>query len=154
VKRLLFLFLLASVRLSAATIVATGSWSMSLGTSDLLGGAGTNLPSTVTSTSSIITVDVTNAPLVGVYHVYARVSGTVPAGVTIWMQRTSDGSSFLNLGAITGGSAYQSLGGTDTEIFAGALDRYTIALQLKVTGVSVGITPATYQPNIILTVTP
>lgn len=153
-KRFVLLLLLICLPLNAATISATGSWSNSLSSANLVAGAGTDLVSTLTSTSNVITVDVTNAPVVGNYRVYARVSSGVPAGVTIAVKRTTDGDSLLPLALIAGGSSYITLSTTDTEIFYGALDRYNIALQLRATGVSVGITPATYTPNIILSVTP
>lgn len=149
------LFLLANTPVWAATIVATGSFSLPLGTGDLTAGAGSNLPASLTSAGSVFSVNVNNAPLIGSYRVYARVSGTgIPAGVTLSLKRTSDGVSLLPLALISGGTSFITLSSSDTEIFSGELDRDNISLQLRISGLSVAVTPATYQISVILTVTP
>jgi hypothetical protein len=140
----------------AATLAATGSWTKTISAANLTGGAGTNLVSTHESANGVISLDVSNTPsTVLFYKVYARYTGpTWPSGVTLAVKRTADGISLLPLSVILGSTDYITLGSTDTEIFTGLLDRSGITLQVRVSGLSVAVTPAVYQANIVFTITP
>lgn len=140
----------------AATLAANGSWTKTISSANLTGGAGTNLVSTHESVNGVISLDVSNTPSTILYYrVYARYTGpTWPAGLTLAVKRTADGISLLPLSVILGSTDYITLSSTDTEIFSGLLDRSGITLQIRVTGMSVALAPAVYQANIVFTITP
>jgi hypothetical protein len=154
-KTLALLLVLGLARLGATDITTTMTWSVTLSASDLSGGAGTNVPSILTSSSSVTQISLANTLSSVLYHVYAHVQAvTWPAGSTLWVRRTSDGTALLGLSTISGGTNYIALSTVDQEIFVGLLDRSGIAMQYKIDGLSLAVAPATYSVNVVYTVLP
>lgn len=142
------LLLLGSIASApAADLVALGHWSEDINAQDLISGAGSGLQNPE-STAGIITLSISN-PLV-TYRVRARLSsGSWNGNVGLWIKRASAGS---GLGTITGGTSYVQLTNSDTEIFSGTLDRSSVSLQLKTTGLTTAVSSGTYQSPVIFTV--
>ncbi|MEO6739212.1 MAG: hypothetical protein ABIP20_03110 [Chthoniobacteraceae bacterium] len=132
----------------AADLVSSGDWTETITAANLISGAGSNLQSQLQSLSGVTTLTISNAP--GSWSLRVRRSGgTWPAGVTLLVKRTSAGS---GSGTISGGDTFVAVTGSDTEIFSGTEARSNVSLQFKLSGLSVGITPATYLSSIIFTV--
>jgi hypothetical protein len=138
------------VRASAVDIASSGDWTQTITAADLTGGAGTDLNSQYDSPVGIATINISNVS--GTWHVSARRdTGTWPAGLHLWVRRTSDGS---GTGSISGGAAFVEISALDTDVFSGTETRDNVALQFRVTGMSKNVTPDTYVSSVIYTVTP
>jgi hypothetical protein len=147
---LIALALLSMRPAGAMDIVALGSWSEIIDSSDLIGGAGGTLTSTYESALNQIELSILNtADMNDSWRVdIRRLDITWPASLTLYAQRTSDGT---GLGSISGGASYQVIGTTDAAFFSGTGDRDTITLQLKLTDMSIQITPDTYSTTVVYT---
>jgi hypothetical protein len=146
-----FLPLIASIFLATAVyaqdITATGGWTETIDTADLVSGAGSDLTDTYESGSAATTVGVTDS---GNWRVdIKRTDSLWDADFTVSTRRTSDGS---GSGSISGGGSYQEVTTTDVQFFAGSLDRSNITIQYRLTGMSVGAEPATYSTTMTFTV--
>ncbi len=131
----------------AADIVATGSCVETISSADLISGAGSGILNPE-SGSGVTTLSVSST--IETWRVKARLSnGSWNGNVSIWVKRSSNGS---GSGSIAGGTGYIQLTSTDQELFSGTLDRSSISLQMKVTGLTPLVPPGTYQSPIIFTV--
>jgi len=143
------LALLASFSASpAADLISSGDWAETINASKLVSGAGSNLQSQLQSLAGVTTLTISNVS--GAWTLRARRSGGSWHGdVTLFVKRTSAGS---GSGSVSGGDAFVELTGSDVEIFSGSDARSNVALQFKLTGLSVGISPANYLSSVIFTV--
>ncbi len=133
--------------LFAADITAVGGWTETIGASDLVSGAGSDLQSDYYSSTNATTLDVTAA---GNYRVDVRRSDTNwSTSFTLYVKRTSDGT---GSGTISGGTSYMTVSLADAEFFTGSLDRTGIDLQYHLTGMSINIPPDTYSTTLTFTV--
>jgi len=132
-------------------IVATGDWSGTIGTSDLTGGAGTDLNSIYTSDSDQVSITISNtADDWDFWRVDVRKSDTTwDDDLVVSVMRTSSGT---GAGGISGGTSYVAAGALDTEFFRGRGDRSNILAKLRLSGVSVQVPPNTYSTSIVFTV--
>jgi len=130
-----------------ADLTSSGDWVETINAADLVSGAGSALLNPE-SVSGVTTLSVSN-PLVTWRVRVHRTSGSWMSNVEIWVKRSSGGS---GLGTISGGTSYMQLTGTDVDFFSGTLARSNISLQFKVTGLSLTVTPGTYQSPIVFTV--
>jgi hypothetical protein len=138
------------VEASAVDISSSGDWTRTITAADLTGGAGSDLNSQYDSPVGITALNISNVS--GTWHVNVRRDTTVwPAGLHVWVRRTSDGT---GTGSISGGAGYVEITTLDTEIFSGTEARDNVALQFRVTGLSKTVTPDTYVSSVIYTVTP
>ncbi|WP_242464228.1 hypothetical protein [Thiococcus pfennigii] len=131
----LFAICLASMQVAqAADISVFGNWSETLGAADLVGGAGTDIRSPITSGAYQATLDLSNtdgaAWTVGV----RRASSSLPTGVAVAVRRTTGGSGD---GGISGGQDFLTVGANEQVLCSGHGDRSGIGLQFRLTGVSV-----------------
>lgn len=135
----------------ATDITATGSWTLAIGAGDLVTGPGSDLNGTYASAAAQVTIDIVNVPGPdGQWRVDVRRSDAAwHADLVLWARRTGDGA---GTGSIAGGTVYQPVGTTDAESFSGGRDRTGISVQFQLTGVSVGVPPATYTTTVIYTV--
>ena len=132
----------------AADLISSGDWTETINASKLVSGAGSNLQSQLQSLSGVTTLTISNVS--GAWTLRARRSGgSWPSDVTLLVKRTSAGS---GSGSVAGGDAFVELTGSDVEIFSGSDARSNVSLQFKLTGLSVGISPATYLSSVIFTV--
>jgi len=155
--RLAALFILLPVLILGANaaeaidIVATGACSETIGASDLVGGAGTDLQGAYESSSDEVAISIINTSgnddnwRVDV----KRTDSTWHGDFKLWVKRTGDGSGG---GTIAGGGAYQEVGTAYSGFFSGTGDRNDIRVQLKLSGVSVQVPPHAYSASITYTV--
>lgn len=135
----------------AVDVALTGSWSLTLDAADLVAGAGTDLVDPQTSPTSQVTVDVSGTLGDGdTWRVDVRRADVAwdPA-IHVWVRRTGAGS---GTGSISGGTGFQEVDATDGAFFSGAGDRTGISLQIKLTGLSVGVQPDTFSSTLVYTV--
>lgn len=136
---------------SAIDIVASGNWLVTNDASDLIGGAGTDLTDTYSSTSEEVLITISNTAGVGDnWRVDIKKTITSwPPGVSLYARRTGDGT---GSGSIVNGMSYTLIEATDTSFFSGSGDRSSIPIQLRITGATVGFGPSTYSLTVTYTV--
>jgi len=129
----------------AADISVVGNWTELIDRDDLVAGAGSDLRSPIESAGAQATLDI-SATTGGNWTVkVAKSDLNWPAGVSVAVRRTSDGS---GSGGISGGTTYLALSGTEQVLFSGSGDRSGIQVQLKTEGLSVGAAPDNYSTTI------
>ena len=135
----------------AVTITAIGGVSRTIGSSDLLSGAGSDLRDTYESPSDATTIQILDC------------SGTVESwrvdvsrsdvewdnNLTLFVRRTSNG---IGDGTIRDGEEYQEVTSSSASLFSGEGDRQFINVQYKLTGESTQVPRNQYISNIIFTV--
>jgi hypothetical protein len=144
--------LLSSVKTcDAIDIVVTGSWALTIDASNLTGGAGTDLIDTYESASNQVTVTIsgTTGDSDNWRVDVKRTDSTWHNDFTLSVKRTGDGAGG---GSISGGTAYQAVGTSDSAFFSGAGDRSDVPVQLELSGVSVQVAPNTYSTSVTYTV--
>jgi len=135
----------------SATITVTGGWNDTINSSDLIGGAGTDLAGTCPSPSNASYITVTTGSSGERWRVdVRRIDSTWSSQCSLWVRRTSDGS---GSGAITGGTAYQEVTITNQEFFSGQDSRSDITCEYKLEGMSIGIRPACYSTSVLYLIT-
>jgi hypothetical protein len=135
----------------ALDINGSGSWSPSVDSSDLTGGAGTDLLGAYESPADqvLLTLSGASGPSDNWRVDVKRTDISWHGDLVLWVSRTGDGT---GSGAISGGTGYQQVGASDTAFFAGSGDRVGVPVQVKLSGVSVGIAAGTYSTNLVFTV--
>ena len=136
---------------SAIDISSTGDWSLSIGASDLVSGAGSDLQGYYESGIGLISIDITGTS--GASDAWRvdinKTDGTWHANLHLSAYRTGAGS---GLGSISGGTSYQEIANTYLSFFNGSGDRSGITVRLRLGGVSVQVPPATYSATVTFTV--
>ncbi len=142
---------LSSRAADAIGISITGNWILSITSSDLVAGAGSDLAGSYQSSSGQVAVDVIGTSgSSDAWRIDVRRSDTTwHESLVVSVKRTSNGS---GSGTISGGTAFQSIGPTDATFFSGSGDRSAIDLQLQLSGLSVQVPPSTYSTTVIYTV--
>jgi len=131
-----------------ADIAVTGNWWQTVNQADLISGAGSDIRTPIESSTVQTTLDISNT-LGGSWTVVARQSDiSWPAGVSLAVKRTTDGSGD---GTISGGTTYVTLTPNDQILLSGSGDRAGIQLQLETNGLSVSHGLGNYTLNIIYT---
>lgn len=131
----------------AADLLSSGNWTLTIGPGDLVAGAGSNLQSQFDSVSGVTTLTISN--LSGPWQLKARRSdNTWNGAILLRVKRTSDGS---GAGTISGGTSYAEITAVDTDFFSGSGDRSNVAVQFRLTGMSVQVSPNIYSTSIIFT---
>jgi hypothetical protein len=133
------------------SISAVGTWSETVDETDLAGGPGSNLVSTCESTADQVSVDISGTTGDSdTWRVDLKKTDTTWHGdLHLHLKRTSDGT---GSGSISGGASYVEATDTYTEFFSGGGDRTGIHVQLKITGISVGVPADAYSTTIYYTV--
>lgn len=127
--------LLAPIAPATPSIMSTGGWSLTIDEGDLGGSAGSDFIDTHTSEANIAQLDISGTS--GAWTVTVqRDPVRWPAEVRLWVRRTSDGTPS---GSISGGDTFQEITSEPLPLFQGQGDVSGIALQYRVTGVSVTI---------------
>ena len=146
---LIFVFLLFLISNGAVSIdiTSTGNWSLTIDENDLINGAGSDLNSTYESTTYQVSLTISSTS--GNWRVDVRkVNTNWHSDLHLWLRRTGDGSG----GSVSDGTVYQELTGTDQPFFTGSDDVSAITVQLKLSGMSVQVSPDTYAATIYYTV--
>ncbi len=135
---LIALFLLFPGVSLAIDISATGGWSEIIDANDLVSGAGSDLKSSYESEAGATLL---------------TISGCVDENDS-WQVEVSrsDYNWPFTLLVKTSGGNYQAITTTDSDFFTGAGNAANIALQYKLEGMSVKISPGTYSTTITYTV--
>ncbi len=127
----------------------TGSWTHSINET-YLSGPGSDLVETYESVSNQILMDIHGQKLEN-YQVTLQRSDVVwNSYFRVYARRTSDGN---GNGYISGGTEYVEAGTSSQEFFRGGKNRSNIAIQLRLSGVTVGAEYGTYVTNVIYTIT-
>jgi len=132
----------------AANITISGSWSRTIGSGDLQGGAGSNLNTTYASATNQVTMTVTTT-LTNWSVSVLRIDSSWNANFVLSIRRTSSG---YGSGTVSGGTNYLTILTTSQNFVTGSGNMYLIALQEQLGGVSVSIPVATYTTTIQYTV--
>jgi hypothetical protein len=128
-------------------ITATGGWTRTITTSDLISGAGSNLQNTYTSVSNATVLTLTSS---GAWRVdVQRTDTSWRAEFTLSAQRTSNGT---GSGTISGGQSYIAVTAVAQEFFRGTFNRNNVNAQYRLAGMSVTIPPATYTTTVTFTI--
>lgn len=143
------IFLLGTVSVFPQTLRVTGSWTLSIDET-YLSGPGGDLLDTYESAPDQILMDIHGQKLES-YQVTVQRSDVVwNSYFRVYVRRTSDGR---GNGYISGGTEYVEAGTSPQEFFRGGKNRTNIAIQLQLTGVTVGAQYGTYMTEIVYTIT-
>ena len=124
----------------ALDLAASGSWSLGVDATDLLAGAGSPLQDSYDSGGGAVALEISaTGGSSDAWRIDVRraTSGWDP-DLHLWIRRTSDGS---GPGSVSDGTSWQEVGATDSALFTGEGDRTGITVQLRITGVSLAISP-------------
>jgi hypothetical protein len=150
---LLFTLIIAETSFAPLpSVTVTGTdWVLTIDSSDLQSGAGSDLVSSYENTAGAILIELTG--LLGQqnnYRVDVSKSDTNWHGnFRLFVKRTGDGT---GNGTITGGTTYQEITNTDQQFWTGVNGRHNVPIQLKLDNVSVQIPPDTYTTTVNYTV--
>jgi hypothetical protein len=135
---------------SAIDVVVTSSWNLTVSSSDLSSGAGSDLQGSFESPSSQVSITVSNTVGGGdTWRIDVRRSDSVWNGnISLWIVRTGDGSG----GSVSGGLTYVEILSTDRTFFSGSEDVSGIPAQLKLDGFSINIPVGSYGTTVTFTV--
>lgn len=128
---------------SAMDLAASGSWSTTINASDLQAGAGSPLVATHDSATAqvVLTVSATAGSTDAWRLDVRRADSAWDPDVKLWVRRTGAGS---GAGSISDGLSWIEVGPTDTSFFSGAGDRSDVPVQLRISGVSLSLSPDSY----------
>jgi hypothetical protein len=130
-----------------ADLSVNGNWVERVTSANLTKGAGSNLIHEFVSAPGGTTLTISNLPPGSTWRLFARkADSTWKDKLLIHVRRTSGGSA-----TIKGGDAYIQITNADTEIFSGTGNQAVIALQTKLSGMSIKIPPDTYSTSLIFT---
>ena len=136
-RRLCLLALACIGTSSAADIDITGQWSKIVTRSDLVGGAGTDLPPAIESSPALATVIISNAEGATWAVRVSRNDINWPQGANVSVRRTGESTCAI------GGTDYVLLGGAAHSLFTGTGD-CEVQIQLKVEGISIHTAQSAY----------
>jgi len=135
-------------KIQATDIAVTGSWVLSIGATDLVAGAGSDLEPNYTSASDAVQIDISNTA--GNWQVdVRRTDSNWHSNFILKVKRTSDGT---GSGTISGGTTEVTVTQTDQEFFTGSSDRGDVHVELTLENVSVQIPPDSYMTTVYYTV--
>ncbi len=150
---LLFTLIIAETTSPAPSITIVGAdWSLTIDSSDLQSGAGSDLVSSYENIDGDLSIDI-----LGFTEQCMNARVDVSKSDTNWhanfqllVKRTSNGDN--PQGWVSGGTTYQEITDTDQEFFTLSGNRSNITIQLRLNNVSVQIPPDTYTTTINYTV--
>ncbi len=135
----------------AMDIALTGGWSVAIGPADLASGAGSDLRGHVDSTATEVLLDISlttgNADAWRVD--VRRIDSLWDAGLHLWVRRAGEGS---GTGTILDGLGWVEIGVTNTPFFEGSGDRDDVPVQLRLTGLALGVSPEAYLASLQYTI--
>ena len=134
----------------AISVTVTGSWSLTITSSDLISGAGSDLKSDYESAADAVSITISGTT--GALDTWGidvrKVDTNWHSDLILYVKRTSNGIG----GSVSGGTSYQQVTGTNLSFFSGSDDVSWINVQLKLSGVSIRISPVTYTTTVYYTV--
>jgi hypothetical protein len=150
---ILLLCVIPNNKTAGMTFEATGSWSKTITSANLTGGAGSDLTSTYESGSSQATCSIDwTWGIVDSWRVDVhKVDGTWDANLKLYIKRTSDGWNLLAGRIDCCGTSYQEVTSVSQAFFYGYGNVFDIAMQFQLAGISVSIPAGTYSTTVYLT---
>ena len=146
---LLTFFVITNCFSLGMSIYVGNNWNVTVDSSDLLGGPGTNIPSSFESASDHLDITILFADGKS-WRVDQRRSDAVwHNDLTLSARRTANGTGG---GSISGGTAYQEIETSDRSFFNGNENRFGIKVQMRLEGVSINIPAATYITTVTYTI--
>jgi hypothetical protein len=141
----------SGVSSAAISISAIGTWSETVSDADLAGGPGSDLVGTYESAADQVSMDISGATDDSdTWRVDLKKTDTAwHSNLHLYLKRTSGGS---GSGSVSGGQSYLEATDTYAEFFNGSGSRAGINIQLRITGVAVGIPADAYSTTIYYTV--
>lgn len=146
---LIMLFLLR-INNSAIDITATGGWTRTITSSDLISGAGSNLINSYQSSSNATIINILNC-----INNNDRWRVDISRTDNIWnsnfilsVRRTSSGTGG---GAINGGTVYMQITTVSQRFFMGRGNRSNINVQYRLNGMSINVAPNIYSTTVTYT---
>lgn len=131
----------------ASSIAVVGAWTVTINSSNLIAGAGSNLVSSQESPADTSQVSITNVP--ANWRIDVRRQDSVwNAALSLQVRRSSNGT---GSGSISGGTSYVTLTTSDQTLCTGSLNRSGIGMQYQVAGLSLALPPNTYQTDALFT---
>lgn len=124
----------------AMDLAASGAWSLGIDASDLLSGAGSEIQASHDSGTGAVALEISaTSGSTDTWRIDIRraTSGWDP-DLRLWARRTGDGS---GPGSVSDGTSWQEIGSTDATFFTGQGDRTGVTVQLRITGLSLSISP-------------
>lgn len=134
----------------ALDISLIGSWNLTVDSSDLVSGAGSDLVTQYESEADQVLLEISNStgPSDSWRVDVSKSDISWNGSLTISCKRTSSGSG----GSISGGLSYQEISGVDQQFFTGSDNVLDIAVQYLLDDVSITIPPDIYSTTVIYTV--
>lgn len=124
----LLIFIMPALNAPKLRIKVQGKWIFDVQQSDVTV-AGSDLPVYV-SILEEISIDCTK-PSTNWYVDVRRADINWPAGASLYVRRTTDGTDSTGIGTITGGTSYQEVTTADTYFFSGTEERKDVKVQLR-----------------------
>ena len=151
-QTLLVCLLLQPFSSGAIDTIVTGDWTdLSITADDLAAGPGSALNGTYESPVGLVKIDVVNtAGNSDTWRVDVRRTDFTWSGTTsLAVKRHDDGA---GAGTISGGLGYQTISTTDLSFFSGSGDRTGINIQLRISNLSLELSPGNFSTTITYTV--
>ena len=145
-------FITSFAHLWGITLTVTGSWPLSIGSADVIGGTGGNLSPEYLSSSDIVTIEIADtAGASDAWQVLVhREDGLWKGSLSLGLIRTTSGT---GPGAVTGGdSGFLELTAGDQLFFEGTGDRSAIDVRMRLSGVSAVLNAEVYSRTVYFTV--
>jgi len=144
------LFFVPQTAHAGISIKVTGNLSETIDKNNLLSGAGSDLKSTYTSVSGQLSIAIRGTK--GINDAWRidirKVDNNWNDNLHPFVRRTSDGKG----GRVSGGTSYQEVTDINTPFFSGSGKVKGINVQLRLTGASIQISPASYSTVLYYTV--
>jgi hypothetical protein len=134
---------------AAVSIRVTGSWFETIDETDLVGGAGSELSSSIESAADQVSINLLGAGNKAWRVDIRKVDTDWHGDLSLLARRTSDGA---GQGQITGGTSYQQISDTYQAFFNGTHNRRNVNVQLMLDGVSAGLPCGNYLTTVYYTV--
>ena len=147
---LIFGIIFFADKTEAIDITAVGSWSLSITSSDLVAGAGSDLKSDYESALDAVSISISaTAGASDSWRIdVKKVDANWHGDFILYIKRTSNGTG----GSISEGTAYQEVTNNSTSFFSGSDEVSGVKAQLKLSGASIQIPIDTYTTTVYYTV--
>ena len=135
---------------AAITISLSGSWSETVDSSDIIIGSEIMLPSTYTSSSSAVTMNIGANGSESWIVLVSKYDSVWDPRLHLFLRRTGNGS---GNGNISGGTSFQEIGALNQTLCSGKKQLSGIPVQFQLTGITLNIPPASRSTTITYTIT-
>ncbi len=134
----------------AIDITATGGWTESINSADLVSGAGSNLRNSYQSLMNATIINILNTLNANDrWRVdISRIDNTWYPGFILSARRTSNGT---GNGNISGGTTYRQISTVNMQFFNGRGNRSNVNIRYRLTGMSISVAPNIYSTNVVYT---